>query len=514
MICSKCNSKWESKSNIDKCPFCGADLPKSREIESISDAIEKIVSERGIDILHKPKLVYSLVTDYIAGYHREKKLLSILAASDVFKKIFDLCSMSEEQEKNIQVRKIVSFLENDVFISKDNAELILDIIFKGLNIQYTFIKEKVVQPVEDRQPQHSKKPINSSAKISNETPDELFKRGKKLYNGEGVPIDKSEAFRLFTLAATQGHVVAQCQLGICYDNGYGVTKNVTEAVKWYRLAAERGNSDAQNSLGLCYKNGSGVEVNLAESLKWLRMSAMQGNLYGQYNYGQAYYYGRGVAINYTESAKWIKLSAEQGVAEAQNNLGVMYKNGKGVPFDMAEALKWYRKAADQGHIPAKYNLGVCYENGRGVTPNLQEAIKYYEQAAEYGHKLAKEALERIKNSVTKIVKADTESINIHLKHSSSPFSPADGSTYVIKIGNQATVKLISGKADSFGKAEVPTGEYKILVSIYGYGDPNCLKAPTWTAKEQSIIVEKGRSYIIEITPSKFMGSPKIAVTTE
>ena len=371
MICSKCNSKWESQSNTVKCPFCGADLPKSKEIESISDAIEKIVSDRGIDILHKPKLVYSLVTDYIAGYHKEKKLLSILAASDVFEKIFDLCSMSEEQEKSLQVRKIVSFLENDVFLSKDNAELILDIIFKGLNIQYTFIKEKIVQPpVEERQPQHSKKPISSSVKISNETPDELFKRGKKFYNGEGVP------------------------------------------------------------------------------------------------------------------------------------------------FDRAEALKWYRKAADQGHIPAKYNLGVCYENGRGVTPNLQEAIKYYEQAAEYGHKLAKEALERIKNRVTKTVKADTESINIHLKHSSSPFSPADGSTYVIKIGNQATVKLISGKADSFGKAEVPTGEYKISVSIYGYGDPNCLKAPTWTAKEQSIIVEKGRSYIIEITPSKFMGSPKIAVTTE
>ena len=515
MFCSKCNSKWESQSNTNKCPFCGADLPKSKEIESISDAIEKIVSERGIDILHKPKLVYSLVTDYTAGHHKEKKLLSILAASDVFEKIFDLCSMSEEQEKSLQVQKIVSFLENDVFLSKDNAELILDIIFKGLNIKYTFVKEKVVQPVEDRQPQHSNKPINSSTQITNETPDALFQRGKKLYNGEGVPVDRNEAFRLFTQAAMQGHVDAQCYLGFCYDNGHGVAKNAAEAAKWYRLSAEKGNSDAQNLLGLCYKNGSGVEMNLAESLKWIQMSAMQGNVNGQYHLGLAYYFGRGVAINYTEAAKWIKLSAEQGSAEAQNNLGVMYKNGKGVPFNMAEALKWYQKAAAQGHIGAKYNLGVCYENGRGVAPNTQEAIRYYEQAAEYGHQLAKESLERIKkNSISKIIKTDTERVRIHLKYSSSPFSPADGLTYVVKIGDKTAIKLVSGKTDSFENAEVPIGEHTISVAIYGYGDPNCLKTPTWTSKEQRITVEKGRSYIIEITPSKFMGSPKIAIITE
>jgi len=44
--------------------------------------------------------------------------------------------------------------------------------------------------------------------------------------------------------------VAQCNLGICYDNGKGVEKSATEAYAWYRKAAEQGDVRARALGGL------------------------------------------------------------------------------------------------------------------------------------------------------------------------------------------------------------------------------------------------------------------------
>ena len=40
-------------------------------------------------------------------------------------------------------------------------------------------------------------------------------------------------------------MVAQYNLGICYNNGTGVTADKNEAVKWMTLAAKGGDTDAQ-----------------------------------------------------------------------------------------------------------------------------------------------------------------------------------------------------------------------------------------------------------------------------
>jgi TPR repeat protein len=55
-----------------------------------------------------------------------------------------------------------------------------------------------------------------------------------------------------------------------------VEQNYEEAVKWYRLAAEQGNVDAQYNLGCSYEDGEGVEQNHEEAIKWYRLAAEQG----------------------------------------------------------------------------------------------------------------------------------------------------------------------------------------------------------------------------------------------
>jgi TPR repeat protein len=111
--------------------------------------------------------------------------------------------------------------------------------------------------------------------------------------------------------AEQGHVGAQYNIGVLYDQGLGVPQDFGEAITWYRRAAEAGHVDAQANLGFAYQQG------------------------------------RGVAPDNAEAAKWYGLAADQGDVEAQVNLGYFLANGIGVERDLVEAHKWLNLAASR-----------------------------------------------------------------------------------------------------------------------------------------------------------------------
>jgi TPR repeat protein len=67
-------------------------------------------------------------------------------------------------------------------------------------------------------------------------------------NGRGVAKDTAEGIRWYRLAAEQGHLYAQYNLGYMFEHGKGVAKDTAEAIRWYRLAAEQGHVDAQERL--------------------------------------------------------------------------------------------------------------------------------------------------------------------------------------------------------------------------------------------------------------------------
>ena len=54
-------------------------------------------------------------------------------------------------------------------------------------------------------------------------------------------------------------------------------KNDAEAVRLYRLAAEQGDLPAQSNLGLMYSNGDGVPQNNVRAYVWFSIAAAQGN---------------------------------------------------------------------------------------------------------------------------------------------------------------------------------------------------------------------------------------------
>ena len=84
-------------------------------------------------------------------------------------------------------------------------------------------------------------------------------------DGEGVAVNKSEAFKWFKLAAEKGYADAQANLGFCYLNGEGIDSNKLEGFKWFKLAAEQGHAISQQNLGMCYEHGFGVAVDKKEA---------------------------------------------------------------------------------------------------------------------------------------------------------------------------------------------------------------------------------------------------------
>ena len=242
----------------------------------------------------------------------------------------------------------------------------------------------------------------------------LFDKAMKLYKTSD---DKTEAYRLFTQAATPDYltqpmqiycktseeteaekrriklytssaenndVTAQFILGECYYYGWGVEQDYKQAVVWYRKAAEQGDTTAQCNLGVCYDNGLGVEQDYKQAVAWYKKAAEQGYARAQSNLGYCYAVGQGVEQDYKQAVAWYKKAAEQGNAPAQCNLGVCYKNGQGVEQDYKQAVAWCKKAAEQGYAPAQCNLGYCYAVGQGVEQDYKQAVAWYRKAAEQG----------------------------------------------------------------------------------------------------------------------------------
>ena len=61
-----------------------------------------------------------------------------------------------------------------------------------------------------------------------------------------------------------------------YDHGDGVLQDDAEAVLWYRLAAEQGHLKAQLNLGILYYLGEGIAQDYLRAHIWMELAAMSG----------------------------------------------------------------------------------------------------------------------------------------------------------------------------------------------------------------------------------------------
>eukprot|EP00455_Lapot_gusevi_P055518 TRINITY_DN9031_c0_g1_i10.p1 TRINITY_DN9031_c0_g1~~TRINITY_DN9031_c0_g1_i10.p1 ORF type:complete len:536 (+),score=26.09 TRINITY_DN9031_c0_g1_i10:305-1912(+) len=215
--------------------------------------------------------------------------------------------------------------------------------------------------------------------------------GRCYQDGKGVAQNDVAAAEWFQLAAAQGHLDAQCELGQCYQaqfelaqryyEGRGVAQNYATAVKWYQAAASHGHAEAQYQLGQCYAAGLGVPQHDGNAVQWYRAASEQGHMHAQFSLAVCYQYGRGVPPDQGEAVKWYQVAATQHHAGAQHCLGLCFEHGIGVAKHNATAVKWYRDAASQLHAEAQYRLAQCFENGVGVPQDETTAMMFFQAAA-------------------------------------------------------------------------------------------------------------------------------------
>jgi TPR repeat protein len=82
--------------------------------------------------------------------------------------------------------------------------------------------------------------------------------------------------KFFRLAAEQGHVSSQFNIGLFYYMGRSVAKDYGQAAEWFQLAAAQGHATAQHLLGVMYALGEGVSRDREISDKWFRLATEQG----------------------------------------------------------------------------------------------------------------------------------------------------------------------------------------------------------------------------------------------
>ena len=199
--------------------------------------------------------------------------------------------------------------------------------------------------------------------------------------------DPTGAMELYAKAAARGYARAHYVLGLLYELGVdpcaanrhrGVLVDVATAARHMRDAAELGYGLAQCNLGILYEEGRGVLKDERAAAYWYGRAAEQGIPEAQYYYGGMHASGTGgLPVDGTKAVLWLTRAAENRVAPAACALGDLHADGRGVPQNKKLARKWYRKASNRGSATAQYNLGVLHRVNKNCEQDQVEAVKYF-----------------------------------------------------------------------------------------------------------------------------------------
>ena len=182
-------------------------------------------------------------------------------------------------------------------------------------------------------------------------------------------------------AADGGDAQAQYDIGFLYSKGIegGIEKDEVKAAKYYRMAAEQGFMLAQHNLGCCYATGRGVERNYAEAQKWFVKAAEQGDPSAQFNAGTFFYreIGEGAEKDERKGVEWflkyLKSVQRQGVDLSGENprTAVCAVEEFLASAKIEDSEKWDREFL--------LLLSECYREGIGLKKDDREADKWHRQ---------------------------------------------------------------------------------------------------------------------------------------
>ena len=224
---------------------------------------------------------------------------------------------------------------------------------------------------------------------------EIYREGKRQYEGDGIAVDYFLAGLRFLEAAGFGIEEPENYflLGWIQENGLCGEANPYGAGKYYRIAAELGHSLAMFRLGMLHEEGRGVRISRAEAEKWYAGAAAAGvngaeermRLLRQGNTP-----GRKEAWETSPAFRAMRADAQ---FRASFNHSIFR-----LPAEMRKATAMLLRAAEAGHPAAQFLAGKMYLKGdekAGIFPNHEKGLALLQQAARAGVPEAVEELRGI-----------------------------------------------------------------------------------------------------------------------
>jgi TPR repeat protein len=171
-----------------------------------------------------------------------------------------------------------------------------------------------------------------------------------------------QAVHQLHIDAEKGDAEAQYALAGAYYNGNGVPRNIAEGARWLEMAATNGHVRAQCDFGTMFlKKNSGVKQDYGDALKWLRRAAMKGDALAFHNIGSMCatgfrdysigFFNRVLFANATtdhvEAYKWFTLAAEKGHAASFKDRARIEKRLSATQIDHANhMIQEFKEAAN------------------------------------------------------------------------------------------------------------------------------------------------------------------------
>jgi hypothetical protein len=150
--------------------------------------------------------------------------------------------------------------------------------------------------------------------------------------------------------AQKGDPEAQYRLA----NAYYLARNPSEGARWLLKSAEQGHVRAQCDLGVMYQKGFGVDQSYEDCLKWYRMAANHGDALGQHNLGSLNAKGfrlKGVGFfdrtgfaftkatqDFVEAYKWFSLAGARGLSRSLKDRAIIKRRMSPAQIAKAERL--------------------------------------------------------------------------------------------------------------------------------------------------------------------------------
>ena len=132
---------------------------------------------------------------------------------------------------------------------------------------------------------------------------------------------------------------------ILKEGKHGIAKNYSEAVYYYQLAADQGIVEAQNNLGMMYLQGLGVQKDSKKAFHLFEQAALGGSQNAQNNLAIRYLKGDGISKDNEKALDFFYKAAQQGNGEAAFGLFKVYSEGLNGTPDEIKAYAWLKIAS-------------------------------------------------------------------------------------------------------------------------------------------------------------------------